>query len=153
MAVAESSPQPEAPRFPQVSSLDLKKVELFYDVDLDEFTVLFYGRKRRHLLRAISDNAYALVDPASEDLVGVEFHNFIKRYLPRDPSLGSAISIATILSDELGERHETDSPPAQAPLDQLYERWKRIATPRRIELREALSSLLSLSNREMVSGR
>src|SRR5665811_2318414 len=129
MAVAESSSQSQMPQFPKVSSLDLEQVELYYDVVLDELTVLYYGRQRRHSLRAISDNTYTLVDPASDELVGVEFRNFIKRYVPHNPSLGSAITVATILSDETNWQSVSTSEPSSGLLDRLYEQWKRVATP------------------------
>lgn len=146
MALASSSAQSEQPEFPRIRSLNLDNVEMFYDVDLDELTVLFYGTQRRHTLRETGDHIYALVDPHSREMVGVELHHFMKRFVPRDPSLGAAVALATILSEEANGTTASMKGHSMGMLDRVYDQWKKIATPRRVELREILGALQSLSS-------
>lgn len=151
MALATKLQDHLQPAFPRVRSLDIDQVEIFYDVDLDEFTVLFYGSKRRHSLKPIGENAYALVDPKTGDLLGIELHAFMKKLVPRDPVLASAMPLATIISDEPMTKRPTVNERPQSLFDHLYDQWKRIATPRRAELRELLGSLRSLNYSEIGS--
>jgi hypothetical protein len=141
----------DVPEFPKIRALDPKKIEVRYDSDLDEFMVLFFGRDRPHALHFVDDNLYALIDPKTRELVGMELHNFVKKVVPRHPVFGSALNIATIISDETyGAEKDTSA----IAIDEgfryrLYERWKRIVTPRNLEIRELLNDLRNLSATEI----
>ncbi len=130
--------------FPNPHTLDLGKVEMLYDADLDELTVLYYGKDRRHSLREIGPNAYALVDLANGQVVGIEAHNFVRKVIPHHPSLGIVLSHATILSEEPSQVSEPRDAPREEPMSRFRE-WlvSRIAPPS-LEVREILGSLQSL---------
>lgn len=86
--------------FPDVQQIDIAKVQVFYDVDLDELTVLYNGTARRHAFHEIDTNVYALVGSNADDVVGFELHQFMKKIVPLHPGFRLAIAVATILSDE-----------------------------------------------------
>lgn len=88
------------PKPPQIGSLDPRKVEFLYDVDLDEFVLLYYGRNRRHTVHPVSETQSALIDPVSGEMVGVMYSQFMKTVVPSDPRIIGVLLVASVLAGD-----------------------------------------------------
>lgn len=144
MATMTRHPHEAHLEFPNPNTLDLDKVEMLYDSDLDELTVLYYGKDRRHSLREIGPNAYALVDMANGQVVGIEAHNFVRKVVPQHPSLGAVLSHATIVSEEQSQDLEPRHVAGEDSRSRLREWLKSRIAPPSLEVRQILGSLQAL---------
>ncbi len=68
------SPFQHAIELPALESLDLRKLDVFHDVDLDEMTIHFYGRETPHNVDPINDVLSTLDDTESDTVVSVVFN-------------------------------------------------------------------------------
>lgn len=127
--------------FPDINSIDTKAVEVFYDVDLDELTVLYFGR--RHSLHEIGSNLYALVDMTTGDAVGFEIHQFVKKAIPQHPRLRNALSLATILGNAVNEQALNDESSTERS-STIRAFLKGLVEPRSMQIREVLRSVTSM---------
>jgi len=85
---------------PPLESLDRQRIEVFYDADLDELSILFYGRKYPNYVDPINDVLAALRDTESDTVVGVVFSRFLKQVIRDVPESRVFLADATILSGD-----------------------------------------------------
>jgi hypothetical protein len=82
---------------PDYDQLDPDAIEVFLDVDLDEFTILFYGRDREHVVHPMNDILSYLLDIETGDVVGISLARFGRQVLQEHPYLREDIPMATVL--------------------------------------------------------
>ena len=85
---------------PPLDTLDPHLIEVFYDADLDEMSILFYGRNRPNYVDPINDVLSALRDTESESVVGVVFNRFLKQVILDMPESRVFFDDATILTGD-----------------------------------------------------
>jgi hypothetical protein len=85
---------------PPLESLDRHRIEVFYDADLDEMSILFYGREHPNYVDPINDVLAALRDTGSDMVVGVVFSRFLKRVILDMPESRIFFDDATILTGD-----------------------------------------------------
>ncbi len=79
------------PEVPDPKTLDPRQMAFIYDADMDELTILFYGKDRRHSVHPVTDVGSALIDSTTGDVVGVTYSRFFKALIPRDPKLATVL--------------------------------------------------------------
>lgn len=94
------SPVQHAIELPALESLDLRKSDVFYDVDLDEMTIHFYGRETPHYVDHINDVLSTLRDNESDTVVGVVFNRYLKQLILDLPESRIFFDDATILTGD-----------------------------------------------------
>lgn len=94
------SPHRHAMELPPLDSLDPHTIDVFYDADLDEMSIHFYGRDTPHYVDHINDVLSALRDIESEAVVGVVFNRFLKQVILDLPESRIFFDDATILTGE-----------------------------------------------------
>lgn len=146
MATQADQSQNQRIWFPDVNDIDTAAVEVFYDADLDELTILFCDKGRRHSLLEIGENRYALVDTETEEVVGFEIHRFMKKTVPQHPEFLHALSVAAILSNEPEARAPRIDP--KRDRSKLRSLLKRIVEPRSAEIRLVLRSFESMQHHQ-----
>ena len=99
-AMTDETSNPIQYKMPDIESLDLGKVELYYDVDLDHLTILFNGSDRFISHRERGLHSYLLVDPAARAIAGIEYFDFMKVVVPLNPKLLDALPFATVISGD-----------------------------------------------------
>lgn len=117
--------QPDwTPQQPDPSTLDTSKMAFVFDPDLDELTVLYYGKERRHTVHPVTPLSSALIDPVTGEAVGIMYGQFLRTYVSRDPKIALVLMFAAILSG--GQVSE----PVVEGLEEEPERqvgfWKRV---------------------------
>ncbi|MDQ3657872.1 MAG: hypothetical protein M3457_22705 [Chloroflexota bacterium] len=95
---------------PPLESLDRNHIEVFYDADLDEMSILFYGREQPNYVDPVNDVLAALRDTGSDVVVGVVFSRFLKQVILDVPESRIFFDDATILTGD----HALD-PPSNGP--------------------------------------
>lgn len=112
------------PQQPHPSTLDARKMEFVFDAELDELTILYYGKERRHSVHPMSELTSVLIDPFTGETVGGMYSQFLKTIVPGDPRIAVVLGFAAILA----HGHLTE--PIAQELDQTPERhagiWQRV---------------------------
>ncbi|MBA2469029.1 MAG: hypothetical protein H0V37_06450, partial [Chloroflexia bacterium] len=85
---------------PSLENLDRHRIEAFYDADLDELSILFYGRERPNYVDPVNDVLAALRDIESDAVVGVVFSRFLKQVILDLPESRVFFDDATILTGD-----------------------------------------------------
>jgi len=85
---------------PSLDSLDRRDIDVFYDADLDELSILFYGRTQPSYVDPVNDLLAVLRDIESETVVGVVFSRFLKRVILDLPESRVFFDDATILTGD-----------------------------------------------------
>lgn len=98
--MANSMIGPRAIALPALDSLDEHRIETFYDADLDELTVHFYGRHMPHYVDPVNDVLSTLNDPATDNVVGVVFSRFLRVVIHDLPESRIFFADATILTGD-----------------------------------------------------
>ena len=88
------------PLMPSVENLDRSNVRFVYDVDLDEFTILFYGPDREAYAEPGPHLLSYLRDVETDEVVGVVFSQFIRKVLGEVPALRDLLFDADIIIDD-----------------------------------------------------
>jgi hypothetical protein len=78
--------------------LDPSKVVLVFDHDLDELTIMFYGKERRHSVHPVAPLSSALIDPMTGETLGIVYSQFLQTFVPRDPKIAVVLMFAEVLS-------------------------------------------------------
>lgn len=81
---------------PDPNDIRSSKTEYIYDVDLDEFSILIYGRERRSTQNDLAENFATLLDPRSKEVVGYVFGDF-STWIERIPQFSAYLPKATKL--------------------------------------------------------
>lgn len=108
--MADSLIGPRTLDLPALDSLDERRIETFYDADLDELTVHFYGRDMRHYVDPVNDVLSTLNDPVTGKVVGVVFSRFLKVVIQDLPESRIFFDDATILTGDHILRLPNDVP-------------------------------------------
>lgn len=95
---------------PSVDRLDPALIDVFLDVDLDELTILFYGRNREHYVHPVSEVLSYLLDVDTDDVVGVAVGCFAARVLHEHPYMRDVIPAATVLIGDLAGSFDPFTP-------------------------------------------
>lgn len=95
---------------PALDRLDEHQIETFYDADLDELTVHFYGRNMQHYVDPVNDVLSTLKDPVTDKVVGVVFSQFLKVVIQDLPESRIFFDDATILTGDHILRLSSDVP-------------------------------------------
>lgn len=119
---------PHHVELPPLESLDPHRIEVFYDADLDEMSILFYGRDKPHYVDPVNDVLSALRDIASDATVGVVFSRFLKQVILDLPESRIFFDDATILTGD-----HALLPPANLPVRRSF--GKRLHSATRAGLR------------------
>lgn len=82
---------------PDYNLLDPDKIEVFLDVDLDAFMVLFYGRDREHYVHSMNGMLSYLLDVDTNEVVGISLDRFARQVLLEHPFLREDVPMATLL--------------------------------------------------------
>lgn len=90
----------EIVNFPAFEDIDQDAFEVFLDVDLDQLTVMFFGRHRRHSVHPINRVLSTLEDPHTKAVLGVSFDRFAKQVLVEHPQMLSVAMAATVLAGD-----------------------------------------------------
>ncbi len=85
---------------PPLDSLDEHRIETFYDADLDELSIYFYGRDTPHAVDPVNDVLSTLNDLETDKIVGVVFNRFLKLVIQDLPESRIFLDDATILTGE-----------------------------------------------------
>ena len=85
---------------PSLESLDRHRIEAFYDADLDELSILFYGRDRPNYVDPVNDVLATLHDIESDAVVGVVFSRLLKQVILDLPESRVFFDDATILTGD-----------------------------------------------------
>lgn len=86
------------PQQPDPSTLDARKMEFVFDADLDELTILYYGKERRHTVHPMMELTSVLIDPFTGEAVGAMYSHFLKTIVPGDPRTATVLMFAAILA-------------------------------------------------------
>ncbi len=86
--------------FPEFEDIDADAFEVILDVDLDELTVMFYGRNRRHTVRPRNAVLSVLEDPLTGAVLGVTLSRFWKQVLVEHPHMIVMVMAATVLAGD-----------------------------------------------------
>jgi len=90
--------QPDwTPQQPDLTKLDARKMAVVFDADLDELTVLFYGKERRHSVHPVTPLGSALIDPVTGEEVGVLYSQFLETIVRGDPRAAMILMFAAVL--------------------------------------------------------
>lgn len=84
-------------QFPDVDSIDPSSFEIFLDLDLDQLTVLFYGRNRRYSANPRNDVLSVLEDPKTNEVLGIALDRFAQEVLVEHPEMLAMAAAATVL--------------------------------------------------------
>lgn len=84
---------------PNIDELDQGAFDLIYDADLDEFSILLFGRSRRSTQCEVGPSTAVLVDPFDKTVVGFVLYNFTAA-VAKYPYLAQGLQWATRLSGE-----------------------------------------------------
>ena len=74
-----------------------------YDSVSDTYFIFFYGAMEPSISVDVTDTMYALLDPESDDLIGIQIEAFIRTYLPQHPWLGPFTAVLTSPSKPANE--------------------------------------------------
>ena len=88
-------------KLPAYDDLDPSKIEAFFDVDMDEFTILFYGRDREDYVYPMNNVLSFLLDIETDEVVGVSYSRFLRQVIHEHPFMKEDIPLATII---MGDR-------------------------------------------------
>ena len=89
-------------QFSDFESINPETFEVYLDIDLDQLTVLFFGRDRRFSVNPRNPVLSVLEDPTTNEVIGISLDRFMKQVLQEHPSMIGLASVATILvGDEL----------------------------------------------------
>lgn len=112
------------PQQPDPRTLDARRMEFVFDADLDELTILYYGKERRHSVHPMSALTSVLIDPFTGETVGAMYSQFLKTIVRDDPRTAMVLMFAAILA----HGHLTE--PIAQGLDRIPERhagmWQRV---------------------------
>lgn len=95
---------------PPLESLDRHRIEVFHDADLDEMSILFYGREQPNYVDPINNVLAALRDVGSDIVVGVVFSRFLKQVILDVPESRIFFADATILTGDHALDPSSDVP-------------------------------------------
>jgi hypothetical protein len=98
--MAETVNVPHKVMLPPLDSLDEQTIETFYDADLDEMVIHFYGRDRPHYVDPVNNVFSTLNDLETDEIVGVIFNRFLKLVIQELPESRIFLDDATILTGE-----------------------------------------------------
>ncbi len=87
----------DAIRFPTFESIDPSLFEIYLDLDLDQLTVLFYGRNRRYTVNPRNDVLSVLEDPGTNEVLRLSLDRFAQQVLLEHPELLAMAAAATVL--------------------------------------------------------
>jgi len=85
---------------PPLDSLDEHRIETFYDADLDELSIHFYGRDTPHSVDPVNDVLSTMNDLETDKIVGVVFSRFLRIVIQDLPESRIFFDHATILTGE-----------------------------------------------------
>jgi hypothetical protein len=85
---------------PPYDRIDPAKLEIFFDVDLDEMTILFFGRDRAHYVHPINAVLHYLLDIETDEVVGLTLSRFMAQVVSDLPGSRIFLEDATIISGE-----------------------------------------------------
>lgn len=89
---------PHKVMLPSLDSLDEQTIETFYDADLNEMSIHFYGRDRPHDVDPVNDVLSTLNDLETGEIVGVVFSRFLKLVIQELPESRIFFDDAAILT-------------------------------------------------------
>ena len=108
---------------PAYDSLDPSKVEVYLDIDLDQFTVLFYGRDREHYAHPVNEILSYLLDVETDEVVGILLDRFTRQVVQEHPHMREDVYVATVLfRDFVGHISELEQRP-----DNVWGRFRHAA--------------------------
>jgi hypothetical protein len=82
---------------PPFESLDPHIMQVFLDLDLDEISVLYYGRERPAYVHPVNDVFSYLLDMDTDEVVGLSLSQFLKRVIWEHPEMAEMIPLSTVL--------------------------------------------------------
>lgn len=85
---------------PSLDSLNEHTIETFYDADLDEMSIHFYGRDIPHYIDPVNDVLSTLNDLETDKIVGVVLNRFFKKVIQDLPEIRIFFDDAVILTGE-----------------------------------------------------
>jgi len=131
---------------PAFEQLDPSQIEVIYDFDLDELTLHLYGVDMRHTVVSLSDDASALVNRRTNELVGFIIHRFLRHAAVQEPELLAIMSFATVISgNDVVEPHLHGSEPAPGWRGRLHDALNALLGRLPLKQREqALRHLMSI---------
>lgn len=81
---------------PDLRGIDLHRSVFNYDRDSDILLFYLYGKERPAVAAGGSSNVYALIDPDSEEFLGVQVENFLTRAVKDRPRLLDVLDVAEL---------------------------------------------------------
>ena len=81
---------------PDVRGVDLRHVVFNYDRDSDTLLLYLFGKERPAVAAGGSDYVYALIDPDSEEFLGVQVEDFLSRAVKDRPNLIDVLDVAQL---------------------------------------------------------
>jgi hypothetical protein len=66
-----------------------------YDSVSDTYFIFFYGEPEPSISLDVSETMYALLDPETEDLIGIQIEAYTSVYVPQHPWLEPYVDVLT----------------------------------------------------------
>lgn len=136
---------------PDLENMDLGQLQIIFDVDLDELTILFYGIDVPHSVHPLDGNLSdfgLLLELDTHRVVGVVSELFTERVVTTYPKLGLLLGIATIIDDDIVfESPSSDqlSPPRRGGVPSMQAALRALADrpvlTDRLNIRELLQNI------------
>ena len=92
---------------PDLRGIDLHRSVFNYDRDSDILLFYLYGKERPAAAAGGSANFYALMDPDSEEFLGIQVEDFLARAVKDRPSLLDVLDVAELQGMTLADVHRT----------------------------------------------
>jgi len=112
------------PQQPDPHKLDASKLAFVFDADMDELTILYYGKERRHAVHPISPIRSALIDPVTGEEVGVLYSQFLETIVRGDPRTAMILMFAAVLVGGQAREPMIDAAAVEAEHHAGF--WKRL---------------------------
>ena len=90
-----------APKWPRIYDIDVERSIIDYDRDSDTLFVHLYGRGRPAVSVLVSNYAFLLVDPTTDELVGFQIEDVLTQAVDEHPIVLDSLSIAFVISISL----------------------------------------------------
>lgn len=99
---------------PQYDQLDAGEIDVYLDVDLDELTILFYGRDRDHYVHPANTILSYLLDLETDEVVGISLNRFMRQVVSELPDSRIFLEDAVIITGShiIPPMHHSPSPPS-----------------------------------------
>jgi hypothetical protein len=99
---------------PSYDDLDPEKIDVFFDVDLDELTILFFGREREHYVHPMNAVLSYLLDMETDEVVGISLNRFMRQVVSELPDSRVFLEDAAIITGDhlIPPMHHLPAPPS-----------------------------------------